>query len=171
MKGFFVKAIEKLVIEETGLAQREPLLNKAGFKPNELFIIRTEINDTKVKKLIKTAVKILDTDETDFFEKYGEYWVNEYASLIFKQIFQNSKTAKDFLEQLFRIHAEEETANPLTIGQKLMAEFSKNKMVLQYDDSVMLKLIESIIRKLYNKYGEKAEIKTTTGKKIELIYK
>jgi hypothetical protein len=165
MKGFFVKAIEKLVIEETGLMQREHLLNKAGFKPNELFIIRTDIEDTKVKKLITAAKKILDATDEKFYDSYGKFWVNEYASVIFKQIFTEAETSKEFLTELFKIHADELNDNNIKVSDKLSAESPDEKtLIINYKDKVLIKLIEGIVKHLTQKYKEKADIKATQAK-------
>jgi hypothetical protein len=170
MKGFFVKAIEKLVTEETGLMQREHLLNKAGFKPNELFIIRTDIDDTKVKKLITAAKKILDTTDEKFYDSYGKFWVNEYASTIFKQIFNNTQTSKDFLIELFKIHAEDIEGKNIKVSDKLSTETpDKKTIIIHYRDKVLIKLIESIVIHLTKKYEEKADIKATQAK-VTLTY-
>lgn len=171
MKGFFVKPIEKLVIEETGLTQREQLLHKAGFKPNELFIIRANIEDSKVKKLIKGALVTLDVSEEEFFKSYGEFWVSEYSPAIFDLIYDNTENTIDFLKDLFKIHASESDDKKIVVSQKLSMEISKKKSVtIHYEDEILLNIIHSIVKNLSEKFDDKAKVKITKAKSVAISY-
>ena len=171
MKGFFVKPIENLIIEETGLTRREQLLHKAGFKPNELFIIRAEIEDTKIKKLIKAAIQILDVKDVEFYDSYGKYWVEEYSLNVFKRIYDNTKNTKDFIFDLFTIHATSSNKKLIKVSKKLTIEIpNDNTIVINYNDKVLLKLIEAIIKHLSEKFKDKPKISIEEGNFITLKY-
>ena len=104
MKGVIADCLGKLVKDKFGVDKWEKSLENAGMNTKTVFIATQDIPDSDVMKLVGSVCKILNITLQQAADAFGDYWVNEYAKKVYFAYFSKSKTAKDFLLNMDKVH-------------------------------------------------------------------
>ena len=104
MKGVIADCMEKLVIEKKGKNIWEKILEHAGLDKNTKFLATQDIDDKTVMRIVDSVCTVLNKPLEKTANAFGIYWVNYYATGIYRPYFGNSKTTKEFLMRMNEVH-------------------------------------------------------------------
>jgi len=161
MKGTILKSIGKLVEENFGIQKWEECLLKNGFEIDHVFLLRDDIDDAVVMKIIFSLSPILGLSLEQIVNTFGEYWTNIYSPLIYKQYYLQFPTFIDFVFGIPIIHKDMtmniENAHPPAFEFTWKSEKELN--IKYISKRGLIDIAIALIRGLAIKFDEKIEIK------------
>ncbi|MCP4756930.1 MAG: hypothetical protein GY866_39205 [Proteobacteria bacterium] len=104
MKGVIAMCLGELVKEKFGKDKWEASLEGAGLDKNRPFLATENVDDAAVLDVVGSVCKVLNITLIQAADAFGEYWVNTFAPKLYKAYYRQSKTAKEMLLNMDKVH-------------------------------------------------------------------
>jgi hypothetical protein len=104
MKGVIFCCLAELVKEKMGVDKWRTILEKSGMSPSTNFLPTEDIADNVIAQTIQNTCTVLNFSVEQAADAFGDYWVNTYASKIYKVYFNGKNTAKELLLNMDSVH-------------------------------------------------------------------
>ncbi len=172
MKGTILKCVSKIVVENHGSEIWSKCLETSGFDTNHVFMMRDDVDDNDTVKLLVNTAKILGITIQQFFDIFGDYWVNSYSVNLYKSYFDEYSSSKEFLLNLNTIHKEMTEIFPNAKPPSFDFEsISDNKLRVKYKSKRgLIDIFISISKGLAKYYNDKVEVKKIDNEFVEFTY-
>jgi len=106
MKGVIVQCLEELVCRGFGTDKWREALVRAGLDEKARFIAVQDVADGEALKLVGAVCEVLGITLPQAADAFGAHWVNEFAPRIYGPFYRQAKSAREFLLNMDRVHAE-----------------------------------------------------------------
>jgi hypothetical protein len=106
MKGVIVQCLEELVCRKFGSDKWREALARSGLSERARFVAVQDVEDATVLKVVGSVCEVLGISLPQAADAFGEYWVNVFAPSIYGAYYRQAKSAREFLLNMDRIHAE-----------------------------------------------------------------
>ena len=104
MKGVIPDCLGKLIKSRFGKDKWAVILEAAGLPRSILFLPTEDISDSDVFNVVESTCKVLNMSLQEAADAFGEYWINEYAPNMYKGVYRQSNSAKEFLLNMDKVH-------------------------------------------------------------------
>ncbi len=170
MKGTIVKAAEKLVISKFGIETWEKILKQSGFDIDRMFLIREDVDDNDVIKIIQNIGLVLNLSTKEVFDAYAKYWINDYIEEVYPSF--KFKTAKKFITSIHEIHKQMAATVPDAKPPKFDYNWlSEKELVMTYHSNRnFIDLAIALLREIGIKYNEKFKIEKQDEKHLKITF-
>ncbi|MCD6489374.1 MAG: heme NO-binding domain-containing protein [Thermodesulfobacterium sp.] len=133
MKGVIVNALAEMMEEKFGKKKWDDILQKSGFTKGTVFLPTQDINDD-VFKIINTLCKELNISLQQAFDAFGEYWACSFAPKLYAPFYSWSKSAKDFLLKMDKVHSLTTKSIPNARPPRFKYEWKDDKtLIMTYE--------------------------------------
>ncbi len=160
MKGTIIKSVGKLVVEKFGEEKWEQCLNVNGFDTDHVFLVRDDVDDAIVMKIINSLPEILGLTIQDIIDAFGDYWVNVYSPQIYHYYYQIYTSLKEFIFATPKIHNDITANIPNAVPPNFVFTWLNDKelKIEYYSKRNMVDFAIALIRGLAKYYNEKIDI-------------
>jgi Haem-NO-binding len=171
MKGTIVKAAEKLVISLYGVEVWEKVLVNAGLDADHFFLIRDDIEDELVMKIITSISVVGNLTMDQVFAAYAKYWVHTYTPEVYPSF--KFDTAKDFIMNIQPIHNVMTENVPNAKPPRFDYEWkSKKELLMTYTSARgLIDLVILMMKEIGVRYKEELEVKKVSDTQFTVIFK
>ena len=104
MKGTFALGFIEAIKQNVGLEKFQEILQHAGFKQEPVIFSTIDVDDDIFFKILHSTSKVLNVPLHQITEVFSDYWIHEYTQKIYKKVYQQYDSLKDFLLDLNWIH-------------------------------------------------------------------
>lgn len=171
MKGTIVKAAEKLVISQFGVEVWEKVLVNAGLEHDHFFLIRDDVEDELVMKIIKSIGVFGNLTMEQVLEAYAKYWIHTYAPEVYPSF--KFDTAIDFIMNIQPIHDVMTENVPNAKPPRFDYEWKGKKELLMTYTSArgLIDLVILMMKEIGVKYNEKLDVKKVSNTQFTVVFK
>ncbi|HOP07090.1 MAG TPA: heme NO-binding domain-containing protein [candidate division Zixibacteria bacterium] len=104
MKGTIIKCLQDLVTDKYGQEEWKAAIEDAGLRRNTIFMPISDIDDESVLAIITAVCTRQKLSLAEISNIFGDYWVNVYSQVMYKQFFQRHSTARQFILAMDDVH-------------------------------------------------------------------
>ena len=172
MKGIIPMCLSKMVVEKFGKGKWTESLQVAGLPNHTTFLAAQDIDDNTVMKVVDAVCKVLNITILQAADAFGDYWVNDFASNIYKAYFRKPKSAKEFLMSMNDVHrtttASMTNAKP---PQFIFEDPAPNRLIITYNsERGLVDFFIGITKGVGKFYNEKLHIRKLTNNKVDITF-
>ena len=172
MKGVIAVATKELIQKKFGEEVWKKVLEKAGFKEELVILPSSDVDDEVVLKIVKAICEVLNLSLPQVADAFGDYWMTEYAPLVYKPFFRNVHSAKDFLLKMDAIHVATTSTLPDATPPRFEYEWRDDKtLIMTYKSKRSLIDFAIGLAKGVGKYfGENLRVNKIDDKHLEIKF-
>lgn len=171
MKGPIVIAWQEMIKTKYGEDEWLKILKVSNLPEDTFFYAHHDVEDSAVMNVIQNSCKVLNLSLEKLADAYGVFWM-KYASKNYFAFFARTRTAKDFLMQMDRVHTQmtQRMANA-TPPKFTYEEISPSKITMTYSSPRNLEVLWiGLIKGVGEYFNERIEIKKLGQSKVELTF-
>lgn len=172
MKGSIPLSLQKMVQEKFGDAHWNNILVKTGLPENHTFYVHHDVDDEIIKKALENTLSELNISMVEAAEAFGDYWVNTFAPNAYFAFFTSSKSAKEFLMGMDKVH-ERITSNIENAAppQFKYEDVDENTLIMTYISKRGLEeLWIGLIKGTAKYFNEKVAIERLEKNKVKITF-
>lgn len=156
MKGTIVTCLEEMAEKRFGRKVWLEACRLAGVRPGAIFLPSAPVEDDLVRRLFAAVAEAARLTPAEVYEAFGDAWINDYASTLYRQFFAEYRTALDFLAAIDVVHAEMTLRTPDAHPPRfVVVERTPGRLVLQYGSArQMAALVPGLIRGVARHYRQ-----------------
>ena len=172
MKGVIPMCLSKMVIEKYGKEKWEEALDLAGLPKYTSFLAAQNIEDASVLKVVDAVCKVLKITMQQAADAFGDYWVNKFASKVYKAYFMNHENAKAFLLKMNDIHRSTTSAMAgAKPPQFVFEDIGPNKLVMTYiSDRGLMDFFIGLLKGVGQYFNETLHIRRLSNNKVDITF-
>lgn len=171
MKGTIVKAAEKLVISQFGVEVWEKVLVNAGLDADHFFLIRDDVEDELVMKIITSISVVGNLTMEQVLEAYAKYWIHTYTPEVYPSF--KFDTAKDFIMNIQPIHDVMTENVPNANPPHFVHEWKGEKELLMTYTSTrgLIDLVVLMMKEIGVKYNVELDVTKVSETQFTVVFK
>jgi hypothetical protein len=160
------------VIKLAGEETWRGILKKSGLPEDRQFSMNETIDDAAAMGVVKIVCQTLNITLEQAADAFGDYWMNDYAPLKFPLFFKKNKTARDFLNDISKIHDYMTRSMPGAQPPEFAGEWeNKNTLVLHYrSHRGMIDFVVGLVKGTAKKYGETLTVEKTSDTTVKVSF-
>jgi hypothetical protein len=172
MKGTIARCLGELVCEKFGKDKWENALERAGLSRNTEFNLLQDVDDGAVMRVIDAVCKELNITNAQAVEAFGDYWVNIYASKLYKIYFDRAKSAKEFLLKMDGVHDTLTKTMSNARPPRFKYEQPDDKtLIMQYSSHRgLIEFLPSLVKGVGKFYKENMTVSKIAPDKIKIVF-
>jgi len=172
MKGIIVDCLACLVKERFGQAQWERILGLAGIDPEKIFFATEDVSDPIALQILDKTCSVLGLDRQQAADAFGEYWVNTFASRIYKVHFSKAKTAREFLLKMDDVHQSVTRKMANARPPRFEYQWKNDKLlVMTYkSDRGLVELVVGLVRGVGKYYREDLRVSRLNEQQVQVAF-
>lgn len=172
MKGTIVKCLKELVENKFGKDKWATICEKTSFPANTLISLTADIEDATVMKLFENTCSTLGVTMEQAADAFGDYWVNTYASAIYKSIFSKYKNAREFILGMDDVHIMVTKTVPNAKPPRFTYNFTDdNTLVMTYESTRgLIVVLMGLVKGLARYFNEKLTVSKINDTSIKIVF-
>ena len=173
MKGTVHKCIEKLITEKFGLATWQTCLEAVGLEEDHIFMMNDDVDEALTMKLVTEVIpSVTRLSLQQVLDAFGHYWINDYASQIYKPYFEGCHSSRELISKLDFIHESLTKNIPNARPPRLRYEWLDGQTVsLTYvSDRGLIDLFISIAKGVGDYYKETLVVVKKSDQTLEVTF-
>ena len=171
MKGTVVKAAEKLVISQFGVDVWEKVLEKSGLDIDHTFLIRDDIDDALVMKVIGSIAEVGNLTLEQVLGAFAKYWIHTYTPEVYPSFKFDS--AKEFIKNVQSVHDVMTASVPNAKPPRFDYDWkSDDELLMTYTSSRgLIDLAILMAKEIGVRYNEELEVEKVNDTQFKIIFK
>lgn len=172
MKGIVAICLEQLVKTKFGEDHWKNILEQSNLPRSHKIYGHQDIEDALIMQILENTCSELNITLETAADAFGDYWINDFVSKKYYAFFSGSKTAKEFLLGMNRVHKKVtdkiENAKP---PQFEYEDVDDNTLIMTYISERGLELIWiGIIKGVGRYFKEDLSIENIAKNKVKIQF-
>lgn len=173
MKAVIPICMAELIIEKFGGDKWNEILRQNNLDPAKVrFLATQEVEDQTVLDIVSTAARVLGVSPQQFFDAFGDHWVNDYSQKMYAGYYRQAKTAKEFLLKLDWIHSIVTESLPGAKPPRFTYEEpDENTLIIIYDSHRdLIDMVVGCVKGVGRFYGENLDVTKLGPDKVQVRF-
>jgi hypothetical protein len=171
MKGTIVNCLKELLVNKFGKDKWEQVCEKTGFDSGSLINLCLDVPDEQALALINATSEVLGITAEQASHAFGDYWVNDYASVIYKSELGRFKCVRDVLFGLDAVHARSTATIPNARPPRFIVEDrGEGKLTVTYKSHRgLIDIYIGAVRGLGRYFNESVKVSKRGNDKVDIV--
>lgn len=175
MKGVIACCLADLVQTKFGKDKWETILVKSGLNPTTKFLCTQDIPDEAIMSVVQNTCDVLGITLTQAADAFGDYWVNDFATKVYKAyypFYPEDKSAKGFLLNMDSVHKMVTRNVPNAHPPRFEYEWkSDNTLIMHYKSARgLVDFLVGLIKGVGRFYNEELNVTKLGPDKVEVVF-
>lgn len=171
MKGSVVLGLKEMVTSRFGRDKWDIALKKAGAELKTVLAV-SDVDDAMVLRVINSLCEILNIKLPELADLFGDYWINVYTQRTYPTFYFRSKTAREFLLDVDRIHVELTKTIPNARPPRFEYEWKNdNTLIMRYKSHRgLIDIVVGLVKGVGKRYKENLRVSKLGNDRVEIIF-
>lgn len=172
MKGAIANCLKETIVSKFGQSKWDEILIASGQNTTMNVLVTMDIDDAIILNIVKNTCKILNQTIEQIADYFGEYWMNSYATKMYKAYYGSNSNAKDFFLKLNAIHEKVTktivNAKPPKFGYEWKNE---NTLILTYiSPRGLIDFVVGLAKGVGKYFNQKLSVRKISSTKVEIVF-
>lgn len=172
MKGTIVKCLKELVVNRFGADKWTAICQHSDFPPNQIINLSADIEDAKVMSLIGSTCSVLGITLEQAADAFGDYWVNDYAVVIYKHVYDKFSSCREFILGMDGVHVMVTKMVPNSSPPRFTYEFKDDKtLIMKYESNRgLIAILAGLVKGLGRYFKENLTVTRLDDKTLRVVF-
>jgi hypothetical protein len=172
MKGVIAIALKEMVVNNFGDDKWREILNGAGIEKEPVILPFTDVDDGIVMNILQSTCRALNLTVSQAGDAFGNYWVNTYASKHYSGYFTSSKSAREFLLNMDKVHTAMTNNMKGAKPPRFMYDWENDKTLnMKYiSERGLIDILIGLVKGVATYYKENLDVEKTANDRVRVVF-
>lgn len=172
MKGTIVKCLKELVVNRFGAEKWAEICRLSDYPANQIINLSADVEDAKVMSLLGSTCTVLGITLEQAADAFGDYWVNDYAVVIYKHVYDKFGSAREFILGMDGVHVQVTKMVANASPPRFKYEFKDEKtLIMTYESQRGLILVlAGLIKGLGRFFKENLGVTRLDDRTLRIVF-